>query len=47
VRQQKLASGAAERGPPDATELHRTNVIEALRKDHATQRSIAPAPARA
>ncbi|HEY2229697.1 MAG TPA: radical SAM protein [Xanthobacteraceae bacterium] len=47
VRQQKLASGAAERGPPDATELHRTNVIEALRKDHATRRSIAPAPARA
>jgi radical SAM superfamily enzyme YgiQ (UPF0313 family) len=47
VRQQKLTSGAVERAPADTSELHRTNVIAALAKDHATARSIAPAPVRA
>jgi radical SAM superfamily enzyme YgiQ (UPF0313 family) len=44
VRQQKMTSGAVERAPSDTSELHRTNVIAALTRDHATARSIAPAP---
>ena len=47
VRQQKMRSGAVERAPSDTSELHRTNVIAALTRDHATARSIAPAPLRA
>jgi hypothetical protein len=42
-----MTSGAVERAPADTSELHRTNVIAALTRDHATARSIAPAPLRA
>ena len=45
VREQKLASGAATRAAADTTELHRSNVIFALTKEHAATQTIAATPA--
>jgi len=41
IREQKLACGAATRAPADTTELHRSNVIPVLSRDHGTARTIA------
>ena len=41
VRAQKIASGAVKPAPADTTELHKTNVILALAKEHAGGRSLA------
>jgi hypothetical protein len=43
VREQKLLSGAAALVPADTSELHRTNVISKLAKDHTTARTITTA----
>jgi hypothetical protein len=40
VREQNLASGVASSALANATELHRTNVIAALTREHATSRSV-------
>ena len=40
IREQKLASGVVSRAPADSAELHHTNVISALTKEHATAHSI-------
>src|SRR5262249_11587517 len=41
IHEQLLESGAITRTPADAGELHRTNVIPALVKQHTTKRTIA------
>jgi len=41
VYEHKLASGVAARASVDAAELHRTNVIHVLAKEHATPRTVA------
>jgi hypothetical protein len=40
IQEQKLGCGAIERMPSDTTELHRTNIIPVLVKDHGTERTI-------
>jgi len=45
VREQKLASGVATRAAVDSTDLHRTNVIFALTREHATIHTIVPTAA--
>jgi hypothetical protein len=45
VRDQKLASGVATRAAVDSTDLHRTNVIFALTREHATIHTIVPTAA--
>lgn len=41
IREQNLASGVVSLAPANSTELHRTNVISVLTKEHATAHSIA------
>jgi anaerobic magnesium-protoporphyrin IX monomethyl ester cyclase len=41
VRKQKLDHGVVTLAPADTTELHRTNVIAALSKEHGAARSVA------
>ena len=41
VRQAKLAAGALDQTVADTAELHRTNVIGALIRDHSTARTVA------
>jgi anaerobic magnesium-protoporphyrin IX monomethyl ester cyclase len=44
IHEQMLEFGAITRTPADASELHRTNVIPALVKQHTTKRTIASLP---
>jgi anaerobic magnesium-protoporphyrin IX monomethyl ester cyclase len=40
IRARNLATGVAVRSPADSTELHRANVVKALKRDHETSRSL-------
>jgi radical SAM superfamily enzyme YgiQ (UPF0313 family) len=44
VREQNLASGVVTRAPADTADLHRSNVIAALTREHGTPHAIGTAP---
>jgi hypothetical protein len=42
IHEQKLECGAVIRQPEDTAVLHRTNVVPALIREHATIRTVTP-----